>query len=241
MEVRGIWDLKTEYIQPNRIVKDWSILCYAAKWLFEPQIMGEVVSPTEAINRTEKSILDGVWKLLDDAQIVVMQNGIKFDVKRLNTKFIKHGFPPPSQYLVVDTLKVAQDNFSFSSNSLDELAKNLLGLEGKTKMTIDDWDACAEGSQEALNKMMKYCKKDVAPLLEDLYLTLLPWIKSHPNLNLYTNHDADVCPKCESTDLKWNTEYATPQGLWNGFRCGSCGAIGRGKGKLHRIKKVSVT
>jgi len=36
MEVRGIWNLKTEYIRPSLVVKDWSILCWAAKWLFEP-------------------------------------------------------------------------------------------------------------------------------------------------------------------------------------------------------------
>lgn len=240
MEVRGIWNLKQEYIQPSRIVKDWSILCYAAKWLFEPEIMGEVVTPKEAINRTEKSIIGGIWKLIDQADIVVTQNGIEFDIKKLNTKFIEHGYYPPSPYLMVDTLKVARENFSFTSNRLDELGRKLLGLEGKMKMKEDDWDACAEGSQEGLNKMLTYCKIDVAPLLEDLYLKFLPWVKSHPNLNIYTNHDKDVCPKCESLDLSWNTQYPTPQGLWQGFRCNACGAIGRGTKKEHKIKNTSI-
>ena len=240
MEVKGIWDLKTEYIRPEKIMKDWSILCYAAKWLFEPDIVGEVVTPKEAINRDEASILGGIWKLMNEADIIITQNGINFDIKRLNTKFLKHGYNPPSPYLNVDTCKVSKDKFSHSSNGLDFLGKTLLGIEGKMKMVEEDWDNCARGDKEALAKMLKYCKKDVAPLLEDLYLKFLPWISNHPNLNIYTNHYKDVCPKCESTDLRWSEQYPTPTGLWHGFRCNVCGAVGRGSHKEHKIKNASV-
>lgn len=240
MEVRGIWDLKTEYIQPDRVVKDWSILCYAAKWLFEEEIMGEVVTPKEAICRTEKSIIKGIWDLMNQADIIVTQNGISFDIPRLNTKFLLHGYPEPSHYLCVDTLRVARDRFHFTCNRIDDLGKRVLGLPGKTKMTIDDWDNCADGKKDALDKMLFYCKNDVAPLLEDLYLKFLPWIRNHPNLNIYTDHEGDVCPKCESTDLRWGDTYKTPQGLWDAFRCNACGAIGRGTKKLHSIKKAEI-
>jgi hypothetical protein len=238
MEVRGIWNLKTEYIQPDRIVKGWSILCWSAKWLFEPEIMGQVVTPKEAVSREEGSILGGIWKLIDEADIVVTQNGREFDIKRLNTKFLKYNYPPPSFCSIVDTLKVAREKFAFTSNSLDELGKTILGIGGKMKMTMEDWDRCAEGNKEALTKMLTYCKRDVAPLLEDLYLKFLPWIPGHPNLGIYTDNDQDVCPKCESTDLSWTVEYQTPQGLFQGFRCCSCGSIGRGTSKEHKIKSV---
>jgi hypothetical protein len=240
MEVKGVWDLRTEYIRPEKIVKDWSILCYAAKWLFEPEIVGAVVTPKEAINREEGSILGGIWKLMDEADIIITQNGIKFDIKRLNTKFLKYGYNPPSPYLNVDTLRVAKDKFSFSSNGLDFLGKTVLGIEGKMKMVEDDWDNCASGNKESLDKMLVYCKKDVAPLLEDLYLKFLPWINNHPNLNIYTNHDRDVCPKCESTELKWGGQYPTPTGLFHGFRCQVCGAIGRSTKAIEKIKSTSV-
>lgn len=240
MEVKGVWDLRTEYIRPEKIVKDWSILCYAAKWLFEPEIQGAVVTPKEAVNREEGSILGGIWKLMNEADIIVTQNGINFDIKRLNTKFLKYGYSPPSPYLNVDTLRVAKDKFAFPSNKLDHLGKTVLGLDGKIKMEEQDWDDCAEGKKDALDKMLVYCKKDVAPLLEDLYLKFLPWISSHPNLNVYTDHDKEVCPKCESSEIKWTGVYPTPMGLWSGFRCGVCGATGRGTKKEHKIKAVSV-
>src|SRR5690242_9742355 len=42
------FDPKVDYLSPDKKIKDWSISCYAAKWLFEPEIMGEVVSAEEA-------------------------------------------------------------------------------------------------------------------------------------------------------------------------------------------------
>lgn len=242
MVVNGIWALKVNggYIQPDRIVKDWSILCYAAKWLFEPNVMGESVTPEEAINRTEKSIIENIWKLIDEANIIVTQNGINFDIRALNTKFIKHGLPPPSKYMNVDTKVIASTVFRFPSNKLDYLAKELLGLDGKIKMQIEDWDECVNGNQEALDKMLFYCKNDIAPLLEDLYLKFLPWITNHPNLNLFTDAGIEErCPRCLGK-IEAGKPYPTPTGLWKGFRCAQCGGIGRLSGKQNKIKEVKI-
>lgn len=240
MEAKGIWDLRTEYISPSRITRDWSILCWGAKWLFEPEVMGQVVRPDEAISRSEESVIGGIWELMNKADIVITQNGIGFDIPRLNTKFAKHGYPPPKPYKNVDTLKAARSALYLPSYKLDFIAKYIFGYSGKIPMTEKDWDECSEGNPEALEKMLTYCKHDIAPLLEDWYLYLRPWIKGHPNLNLYTDHDGDVCPKCESQNLKWDHEYTTPQGLWEGFRCQACGATGRGTTKDRKEKSVQI-
>lgn len=235
------WSRDPQYLSPEMRIKDWSILCWSAKWLFEPEIFGQSVKPREAIDRTETSVLGEIWNMMNEAHIIVTQNGIKFDIKRLNAKFIKHGYHPPSHYLMVDTLKVAKEKFDFTYNSLEELGKELLGVEeGKIKMNMTDWKQCVTGSQEHLDKMLTYCKNDVAPLLEDVYLVERPWITGHPNLNLFTYHDKDACPSCGSTSLKWGADYITPQGLWNGFRCNTCGALGRGTTKKYAIKKVTI-
>jgi hypothetical protein len=231
---------KVEYIPHEMMIQDWSVLCWGAKWLFEPEILGQSVTPQESIVRDDRSILRGMWELIDEADIVVTQNGIQFDLKKLNSRFLMAGYNPPSPYMNVDTLKVSREEFGWSYNRLDFLGMKF-GIGKKSDMEINDWIQCSEGSQEHLTKMFEYCKRDVAPLLEDVYLHMLPWMKHHPNLGLYTDHDADVCPKCESQNLKWGETYPTPQGLWIGFRCQSCGAVGRGKGKDHKIKGVNVT
>ena len=234
------WSPDQQYLSPEFQIKDWSISCWAAKWLFEKNIMGEVVSPKEAIQRNDSSILQNIWKLMDEADIIITQNGIKFDIKRLNTRFAMNGYMPPSQYLNVDTLRTAKWKFDFTYNRLDELGQKF-GIGKKLDMRFTDFKACAQGDAKALKKMLTYCKRDVAPLLEDVYLHMLPWIDNHPNLNIYTTHDSDVCRNCASTDLSWNTQYRTPQGLWIGWRCNACGAIGRGKGKENKIKNAPIT
>lgn len=230
---------KVDYIPHELMIQDWSVLCYAARWLFGPETFGEVVTPQESIDREDARIMRGIWNLIDEADIVVTQNGIQFDLKKLNSRFLMAGLPPPSPYMNVDTLKVSREEFGWSYNRLDALGRKF-GIGQKSDMEIEDWILCSEGSQRHLTKMFEYCKRDVAPLLEDVYLKMLPWMKHHPNLGLYTDHDADVCPKCESQNLRWGEVYATPQGLWEAFRCTSCGAVGRGKGKDHKINGVNV-
>lgn len=237
------WEPKQEYLSPIMQIKDWSISCWAAKWLFESDIMGAVVSAKDAYNREDASILEPVWKLMDQADIIVTQNGINFDIKKLNARFIQNGFMPPSRFLNVDTLKTAQAVFGFTYNRLDELGQKF-GIGKKLDMTFQDWKNCLtnnKSAEEALQYKLQYCKNDVAPLLEDVYLNLLPWITNHPNLNIFTFSDQDVCPKCESIDIKWGGKpYATPQGLWESFRCQACGATGRGTTQEHSIKKVQI-
>lgn len=238
------FDPRVEYISPDKVIKDWSISCFAAKWLFDDEIIGQRVSYQEAYARTDRSILGGVWKLMNEADIVVTQNGVNFDIKKLNSKFIENRFPPPAKFVNVDTLKTAKEVFGFTYNRLDELGQKL-GIGKKIDMNFQDWKNCLTNNQpadDALEYMLTYCKRDISPLLEDVYLAMLPYMKNHPNLNVFTIHDEEVCRNCESSDLKWSGKpYYTPQGLWDGWVCNSCGANGRGSGKIHKIKSTSVS
>lgn len=230
---------KVDYIPHEMMIEDWSIICWGAKWLFGDEVFGEVVTPEEAIDRKDESVLGGIWNLIDQADICVTQNGIKFDMKKLNSRFLLAGYKPPSHYVNVDTLKVSKDVFGWSYNHLDFVGMKF-GIGRKSKMEIEDWIECSNGNPAYLDKMFEYCKRDVAPLLEDVYLKMLPWIPNHPNMNLYTEHTSDVCPKCESQDLMWGGRYTTPQGMWKSFRCQSCGAIGRGTKTRFKIKGVDI-
>lgn len=176
-----VWGLKyNNYISPDNIIKDYSVLCWSAKWLFEPEVMGEKVTGKQAINREDADILTEMWRLLNEADIVVVQNGKKFDIPKLNSRFLLAGFPPPMHYQVVDTKEVMARNFGFSSNKLDYV-NEFLGLEVKDEMEFQDWIDYVTGSDQAGEKMLTYNKKDVV-IMEELYLKLRPWIPGHANL-----------------------------------------------------------
>lgn len=235
----NVWGTIKQYINPHQIELDWSILCWSAKWLFGDKNFGEVVTRKEAQSHTDKSIMAGVWKLMNEADVVVWQNGDEFDAKRLNTRFLVNGFPKPMYYKSIDTYKTLKENFSFTYNKLDWVA-NVLGIGRKIQTDFSWWNECEKGSQVYLDKMLEYNKIDVE-LTEELYLKLRPWMNNHPNIGVHsTERDTDCCPTCGSAELKWDGRYKTPLGLYKAFRCQRCSAIGRSTLKKFKIEGARV-
>lgn len=226
-----VWQLmKNNYINPMNVIKDWSVLTWSAKWLFEPDVLSARVSGSEAINREDKSTVQKLWYLLDEADIIIAHNGARFDVRKINARFALNGLTPPMPYKVIDTLKVARQNFAFSSFKLDYINK-MFGLSEKSHPGWEIWKRCVAGDEEALRVMDEYCQRDVM-ILEELYLVIRPWIKSHPNLGLYIDTDKNVCTHCGNEDLNWGGIYTTGIGVYAAFRCERCGAIGRSRKTL---------
>lgn len=223
-----VWHLFKNVVQPHQVIKDRSMLTWAAKWLFEDKIMGATVSTDEAFNRNDESILSGLWNLLNEADIVIAHNGMQFDAKIANARFAKAGLNPPMPYKQIDTLRAARRVFNVPSFKLDEM-NEFFGLELKMEHEgFDMWKKCVNRDADALALMLKYNKRDVA-ILEELYLRIRPWIKGHPNVGLYIDTDETLCTNCGNEDLQWGGHYYTPAGKYKSFRCNNCGAIGRSR------------
>lgn len=233
-----VWGLGgNDYISPTNIIKDWFVLSWSAKWLFSPNVTSLVVTPEEAVNRDDSRIIAVLWELLNEADITITHNGNKFDLPKINTRFLLHGFPPPSQYRTIDTLLVARRVFRFSSNKLDYLNKSL-GLNLKDDMKFSDWVSCVHGNKKSLEKMQKYNAGDVLNL-EELYVVLRPWIDNHPNIAMYVDTVEHCCRNCGSYDLNWGGFYRTNVSVYKAFRC-KCGAIGRDKIRVTKSKQGEI-
>jgi predicted RNA-binding Zn-ribbon protein involved in translation (DUF1610 family) len=115
----------------------------------------------------------------------------------------------------------------FSSNKQDYLTKQL-GLTRKVEHEgWGMWIKCWNGEQEALDNMLFYNKGDIMGL-EELYMRVRPYIKSHPNMNLFVEGDGNACPNCGSTKIGWMDKfYVTSVNKYSTFRCNDCGAVGR--------------
>ena len=221
----GLWD---QNINTQAILQDWHLISWSAKWLFSDEVISDVLAADEARVHNDSRITKSIWKLLDEADIVVSHNGDKFDCKRLNTRFLYNGLPPVSHYLSVDTLIVAKNVFNFSSNKLDYI-NNYLGIPQKTETGFELWKNAYFGDPKSLKMMEDYNRND-CEILEDLFLKLRPFIKNFPNLNLWSEENVSVCPNCGSKDLNWNGKYYyTYTGRYKAFRCDNCSAIGRSR------------
>lgn len=209
----------------KQIIDDWFMLSWSAKWLHSEETMSDVLTPAEVLSKNDKRVVTSLWKLIDEADIVIAHYGDKFDIKKMNSRFICNGLNPPSPYKSIDTKKVASTYFGFTSNKLDGLAI-MFGFETKMDTDIDLWIACMEGDPEALKYMEKYNKYD-SELLEKVYLVLRPWIKNHPNVTIYDASKPHRCTACNSDNLEPIGYHYTPSNMYPVHRCKSCGAISK--------------
>jgi len=225
-----VWGLYKQRPSYDQVIKEWCVLSWAAKWLCSADIMSMVIDPNAALIREDKAIIGRIWELLNEADIVIAHNAEKFDLRKLNARFKIAGLNPPMPYQVVDTLIHSRKVMGFSSHRLNDI-NSVLGKSKKLKTDYELWKRCArietdfDDQIKALQEMVEYNRQDVVAL-EELYLELRPWMRSHPNLGLYVDTDKPCCPNCGSQELLWQGWYYTPMGRYRAFRC-QCGAIGR--------------
>lgn len=235
------WGLFDQNVALNQVVEDWSILSYAAKVLGEDKVYYADTSKSKDI-RNDKQLLQGLWKLLDDADIVVGQNSIAFDVKKIKARMIIHGMKPPSSFEQLDTMRIAKKHFNFTSNKLEYLSKKLCTkykkLTHKKFAGFELWNECLKGNKAAWAEMKEYNIHDVLST-EELYLKLQPY-DNGLNYNLYTVGVSTTC-SCGSTNFKKNGYKYTSTGKYQRYLCLECGSESRDRINLFsKEKKASL-
>jgi hypothetical protein len=165
--------------------------------------------------------------LIDRADIIVAHNGDSFDLVKINTRFLIHGFDPPSPYKTVDTLKVARKVFAFDSNKLDDLG-HYLNIGRKLPHTgFHLWKGCMSGDPVAWAKMKRYNGHDVE-LLEKLYYLVRKWAPNHPQVN---QGKIENCPRCGSSKVQRRGFSYTPLRRKQRFQCQKCAGWFEGPAK----------
>jgi len=217
-----VWGLFDQNVGLNQIHTDWHILSWAAKWRGEDKM--HYMDQRKAKDlENEKVILEGIWKLLDEADIVVGHNSRRFDVKKLNARFLVHGMQPPSPFRQIDTLAISRKHFAMTSNKLeylaDKLGCKLKKLKTKEFPGFELWKQCLAKNQAAFKEMELYNKRDV-DVVEEVYEKLIPWDNSI-NFSVF-NKGEHIC-SCGSKDLIRKGTASNNSGLFIRYKCKSCG------------------
>lgn len=223
------WSLWQDSTAVNMIAEEWQILAVCAKWLDKKPMYADARTSG---GTTDVELLGWLWKLLNEADIVITQNGKSFDIKKINARLIAEGFGPYSPIRQIDTKEVAHKHFGFTSNKLEWMGKNVAGVkksDHKKFPGFELWAECLKGNRAAWNEMRKYNIQDVVAT-EKLYLKMRPWIEGHPNLATYSSTETgSECPKCGSADLQKRGTYVTQTGTYQRFNCRACGGWSRGR------------
>lgn len=209
--------------------RDWFLLSFAYKYLSDKRVTVHALPDYRGYKKSpldDQALSQDLWKVLDDADIIVAHNGDSFDIKKSNARFLTHGLPPPSSYKTVDTLKIARKHFKFDSNRLNDLC-NALGIGSKVPhVGFALWKGCMSGDLEAWKVMKEYNAQDVI-LLEEIYLRLRPWA-SHPDVNLYGATPMAAgehnCPNCGSHHVQRRGFAVARTRRYQRLNCQDCGA-----------------
>lgn len=234
----AVWSLWKQNVGLNQIRQDWSILSVAWKTLGVKRVHYEDTSAKEDV-RDDRDLLDVIWEVLDTSDIIIAQNGVRFDVKKINARFIQAGMPPPRPYKVIDTLLMAKQVAAFTSNKLEWLASILTDTPKDSHRAfpgMELWNECLRGNPAAWKAMRKYNQKDI-PSCEAVYLKLRPYYQGHPNLAMYYADDHRRCPKCGSQQVKEAGRVYTQSGEYVSYQCTDCHGFSRGRYTVNSIAK----
>lgn len=208
-----------------KFLKDWYILCFAYKWLDEKGVTVKALPDYDNYEAggSDEALVRDLWKVLDEADIVVAHNGDSFDLKKSNARFLTFNLPPPSTYKTFDTLKAIKKSFRFDSNKLDDLGQYLKVGKKLPHTGFSLWEGCMAGDLPSWKKMKEYNAQDVY-LLEQVYLRVRSW-SNHPDVTLYGDVvDRGSCPSCGSHHVQRRGRVAAKTRVYQRLNCQECGS-----------------
>lgn len=244
-EVMGTGEQRVTHQQ---ITDDFYITSWAGKWLFKKEIFGQTVTPSEAKARNDLRALKPLHVAMRNADFIITYNGDKFDLRKINWRYLIHDLPPIHRYNSIDLYKKMKSVFAPSSLALDFILKEL-GYDGKKHTDRDQWSKASNGDPQALKDRFEYNKQDVW-LMEDLYPRVRGWFKTHPHfaafLQYYQEFDETLkisddeyrCNRCLNVIHKFRQtdKYQTPSGRF--YRSGTCLHCGCEIRELYRLPRI---
>lgn len=199
------WSMRSPEASAVWVERDTFILMFSYKWAHERSVKTCCLPDFPRYRRNKHDDHDlcaELYRLMDEADIICAHNGDAFDIKKINSRLITNGFPPPSAFKTIDTLKAARKAFKFDSNKLDHIGRYLNEGRKIPNSGAHLWRGCVNGDARSWRIMRRYGKQDTA-LLARVYERIKPWMPNHPNLNIYAGASSETnCPTCQSDRIK---------------------------------------
>lgn len=199
-----------QQISYDNIITERAVMCICWKWEGSSKVQhlqwqGGISDP-----ECDKSMLNAFIEELDKADEVVAHNGDRFDIPWLRTRCLYHNLSP-WEVKSVDTLQWARRKFKFNSNRLDYIG-SFLSLGGKIKTDYGLWkDIVLRDCPKAMDKMVRYCKRDVK-LLEEVYHKLADYQKPKTHIGVLNGEGKWSSPYTGGTNVYSHGKRVTAAG-----------------------------
>ena len=235
----AIWSLYQDAINPQGLLQYSYILCWSALDIDTGEFFGDSLHLHKRAFKkdpTDDSLVTAsLWRLFDEADVLLAHNGDRFDIPVANTRFLAHGMPAPSSYKSMDTLKIFKSKFKLPSNRLNEIAK-FLRIGEKEKVEFDDWMGCMSGRTSSFEKMFHYNRVDTELLLE-VYRRVMSYYLHNHHVGLLKGVDDEIsCPACGGIDYQLRGFYYTKAAKRQRYMCNACHSSFSSTYALHKTR-----
>lgn len=219
--VWGLGDQTVRHGQLDKSHSQYGIICVtycfndgkkaqAIDWGYEEQDTAKVVAEFDEI--------------IKKADVIIGKNNKRFDNKMLNAARMFAGLPGMPDWVnkTDDLEQLMRRYFRLPSQSLDYISAQL-GYGGKIKMEFQDWIDIVEKNEngrKALDKMLKYGKKDVEDT-RALWNHLSEHFDTKFNMNTF-NKTHEGCKHCGGVNLVKNGTRYSGGSRYAMYNCNDC-------------------
>lgn len=236
--VAYVWSLwKTNAID---VAREWFMLSFAYGWYdIDNQEIGPIdfvscgQDPTfKAGSDDDSYVASKLWRLFDQADVIIGQNHERFDIKKANERFFVHNMMPPSPYSTIDTKRVWNKSFAGSA-ALKYMARKADVALKQSNRGFSLWLDCMNNDPQGWAEMEEYNRADVVATAE-VYTRLIPWVDSPTSnvVNFGHWHQGEVtCKKCGNTEdqagFVKRGKHRTAASVFQTLECKKCGGYSR--------------
>lgn len=216
------YDLFRPFISHKQIVEPSRISCFSYQWYGDKS-----VKFASEYHNGRSEMLDLLWKLMDDADVILGYNTKRFDTPWVLGELMVEGRTKPSPVKHIDLYQVMRSNTRFLSRKLDYVSSRLLDDKKIDVNTMTLAIECASSDPEvaakAWAKMKRYSLKDTK-----LMFPLFERVRSYVKMPHPINSDGYSCHACGSHALQRRGREKTLNGSYQRLWCTSCGSWSRG-------------
>lgn len=221
-----VWRTGKTHITIDSLLPDSMVKIICISWRWDGDKETHHVSWDSKQN--DKKLLVDFLKAVEDAECLVGHNEKNFDIKIINARIAYHGLDKSLPITMLeDTLQLFRRTMNLPSMKLDYLL-HYFGIKRKLKTDMGLWmRTCYYNDRMALEKMIKYCDRDVDSLYE-LYKKCRVYLPSQQSYAI-VKADSRLCPHCGSTKLEskgYRYTALSKKKLWRCTKCRKSGTYG---------------
>ena len=216
-----VYDLESTSLNAD----DGDLLVFAYKWLDEkkahvPSVL-DTCLPCDGCKRIhidDRALVRQAHAIMSQADVMLTFNGKNFDIKYMQSKFMRYGLPALPEISHVDLYQTARTKMRLTRKSLANISHYLQLTNEKTKLDWDIWRRAAKGYTKEIRYIRDHGAADIYVTQELYEKHMRQYVRQHPRVSGY-----GPCRRCGADTLERRGVAVTIlKGQQHRYQCRTC-------------------